>query len=209
MSADTEQIKTEDVIINASLNGLRGGILVIIFLLINVMISAQPVIMATVLNIVATGLLKVTQCSLLIYSIVLHFQETKTVVLTMSAVTVQIKDDKVITNAYLNRTRCVLHCGILSTILLSINVITDIPMLMSMEWTTATIAGAILLPDICWRYYNLTTQCIILACIWSLQVVIALSISTQPVIVVTVLNGVVTGLLKVTQCSLKHILEPK
>ncbi len=50
---------------------------------------------------------------------------------------------------------CVLNGGLLSIILLLINVLTDIPTFSAIEGTAATIAGAKLLPDIRWRYYNL------------------------------------------------------
>ncbi len=50
---------------------------------------------------------------------------------------------------------CVLNGGLLSIILLLINVLTDIPKFSAIEWTAATIAGAMLLPKIRWRYYNL------------------------------------------------------
>jgi hypothetical protein len=154
---------------------------------IRLSISTQPVILCTVLHEMLTGIMQVKQCT------IKHILEP----------------EEVVTHVSLNALRCIVRGGMLAIIFLLLNMMIDIPMLMSTEWTAATIAGAILLPDIRRRYYNKTTMCLFLACIWSLQVVIGLSISTNPIIVSTVLYGMVTGIMKATQLTIKHIMKPK
>ncbi len=138
------------------------------------------------------------------------FQETASIDSAMFiAATQPIKAEEVVTNSSLNSLDCSLHGWMLRIIFLLFNIMTDILMQMSREYTVATIAGAMFLPDTRGAYYNQTTVCLLWACIWSLQVAIRVSISSQPVKVSTVLNGMATCIMKVKRCTIKHILEPE
>ncbi len=93
--------------------------------------------------------------------------------------------------------------------MLLLNAMSNVPMLMSMEWTVSSIGVAMLLPDmrhICFKYCTLTLMLVI---IWLLQIIVSLVISPHPIIIATVLNLCVSSFMKLTQCTISCVLQPK
>jgi hypothetical protein len=98
---------------------------------------------------------------------------------------------------------------LLAMLLLLVNVMSNIPLLVSMEWTALSITVAVMLSDMRCTYVNCCTLSLVLASIWMLQILIAHTISSHPITVASVLNICVSSLIKSTQCTIAHIMRPE